>query len=290
MRFHKSLLVIALAGTVVLLGFLDPHIKGTWAEVATIALGCAAYIALAIYLIWSGFSRSRSRASRIWRGLLGSTLIIGLIVPIITLPLLLIGFVTNTHQFFLAPLHMPYLGRMVVAQYENIQHYRNGNVLALDVRYRVDVGNDSYTQNHTVYCTTRSRASITDFKNDFRSYLYRSDPIAVSSDAILKTDGSDLLIADNRNQLCQRAMPDRRFMRGRDRYELHYHSQAGGSQLVLDFELEDRSKRVSGIRVYEPEILSQRVVRAKRAIELGDLRPFRTASDEGKQIPLGVTR
>ena len=259
--------------------------KPSWPQIMAIAIGVGGYVALAAYCFWTGFIRPKSPASRVRRLLVGGYLTICLILPIAWLPFVVMGILLGTQFFFLTPFHAHYLARMAVAQYENIRYVWTDNVEALDVIYQIQVGSNKYSGTQTIYCATRSGASMSSFKNAFESHLYRGYPVAVGSPAMVKTEGDDVLIADNRNQLCQRLWPERRLKRGWDPYRLYYLTDMGRTRHRLEFEFKGELHRMGRVTVFKPRIMARRKVPARGAIGISDVPPFTSVEHDGAQIP-----
>ncbi|MGE0611802.1 MAG: hypothetical protein AB7G34_09985 [Hyphomicrobiales bacterium] len=257
----------------------------TWITFIAFALGVLAYVSLMLFLLWIGMRERASRWARVLGMPFGIYMLVSLLVPALWVPVALVGMTLRTQSFFFAPAHARFLVTAAAAEYKNIQHIRHGTVIALEVLYEVEVNGQKFSKVHAVYCTTYNGASL---DKGFDPKMFRGAQIAVSKPVILETVGTEVLTADNRNQLCKSALPEKHFLRGDDLLLVHYVTDekwSSGKKHTLWFEFTTTDEiRHAHVAVTKPQIISQRTVPARGEISLLDLPPFRALHDSGRQF------
>jgi hypothetical protein len=166
----------------------------------------------------------------------------------------------------------------VAAQLENYRRLSTEPVISLDIQYEAEFEGRKFFAVTTVRCFARQivGAELLEVKT------IEQFPTSLGNELEIAISPSQWIVADNRYAYCSRALLRERVGGGKSLAResplapyIYYIDQREGDPVTVQFVIKDAPLSRRGVTVWPPVVRETRIPRARDAITLFDLEPFR---------------
>jgi hypothetical protein len=255
-------------------------------------------VALIVWLLWPIVRGTRSPRTAKLRLALAIYLIAALAFPPLGAPLFLVGISLARsgqpllgHLFWMAPLDGRAIYLAAAAQLENYRRLSTDPVISLDIQYQAEFEGRRFFVATTVRCFARQTVAA----EALEAKTIERFPTSLGDELEIAISPLQWIVADNRYAYCSRALQGERVDAGKSlgresslAPHIYYIDQREADPVTVHFVINDAPLSHRGVTVWPPVVRETRIPRARDAITLFDLDPFRDLIAESNLPPARV--